>query len=109
VIVTADKEPPAILHSPIAAADPGKPLTIRARVSDPSGVDRVVLRYRGLSRAQEYATIPMLRSSNGSYAAEIPPLAIDLRWDLMYFIEAYDKVGNGKIYPDLNGRRRMSW
>ena len=35
------------------------------------------------------------------YEATIPAEHIDPQWDLMYFIEALDRSGNGKVYPDL--------
>jgi hypothetical protein len=33
---------------------------------------------------------------------EIPAKDIDPKWDFMYFIEAMDNVGNGRIYPDMD-------
>jgi len=35
------------------------------------------------------------------YQAVIPAEHVVPKWDLMYFIEAIDNQGNGKIYPDL--------
>ena len=37
----------------------------------------------------------------GEYAATIPGIEVDPRFDLMYFFETMDNAGNGKIYPDL--------
>src|ERR1035441_7281063 len=36
------------------------------------------------------------------YRAVIPAEEIPPTWDLMYFIEAMDKAGNGQIHPGLN-------
>jgi hypothetical protein len=36
------------------------------------------------------------------YRAVIPAEDIAPAWDLMYFIEAMDNKGNGRIHPDLN-------
>jgi hypothetical protein len=36
------------------------------------------------------------------YRAVIPAEDIVPTWDLMYFIEAMDNNGNGRIHPDLN-------
>jgi len=36
------------------------------------------------------------------YAARIPGTFITAKWDLIYYVEAIDKNGNGRIYPDLD-------
>jgi hypothetical protein len=35
------------------------------------------------------------------YRATIPADQIPAKWDFMYYIEAMDRNGDGKIYPDL--------
>jgi hypothetical protein len=102
VRVTADNQPPSVRHSAIETAVAGRPLAIAATVTDPCGVEKALLRYRGVSQTQEYAAVPMLPSGSGDrFEARIPGNAIDPKWDLMYFIEVFDKCGNGRIYPDL--------
>ncbi len=38
---------------------------------------------------------------SGTYVARIPGDFITPKWDVMYFVEAIDKHGNGRNYPDL--------
>jgi hypothetical protein len=62
----------------------------------------VRLRYRGVNQHQDYRAAPMLPSgASGQYQAVIPAEDIERTWDLMYFIEAMDNNGNGRIHPDL--------
>ena len=98
-----DHEPPAVIHQPVTTAPAGKPLTITAEVRDPSGVKWVRLRYRSVNQHQDYRTLPMLPTGEKDhYRAVIPAEHVVPTWDLMYFIEAMDNQGNGRIYPDLN-------
>ena len=66
VLVTSDNLPPALQHTPILSAEPLKPLQIRARVEDPSGVKWVHLRYRGVSEFQDFKVLNMLPTGNGN-------------------------------------------
>lgn len=102
VTVSGDDEPPQVEHTPVAEARANEPLTIRARVSDPSGVRWVRLRYRGVNQHYEYQALPMLPSGeNDEYVAVVPAEHVSPRWDFMYYIEVMDEAANGKIYPDL--------
>lgn len=102
VLVTADDRAPTLRHAPIASAKPGQPLRIVAEVADPSGIQWVRLRYRGLSQHQDFQLLTMLPTGNGNeYEATIPGDQIEQRFDFMYFFEVMDNAGNGKIYPDL--------
>ena len=101
-LAAADHDPPTVVHRPVVAAAAGKPLTISAVVSDPSGVKWVRLRYRSVNQYQDYRTLPMLPSGEKDhYQAVIPAEHVVPQWDLMYFIEVMDNRGNGKIYPDM--------
>jgi hypothetical protein len=103
VAATDDGAAPVVVHQPVRTAPVGKPLTITAEVSDPSGVKWVRLRYRSMNQHQDYRTLPMLPTGEKDrYSAVIPAEEIAPTWDLMYFIEAMDKNGNGRIHPDLN-------
>ena len=63
----------------------------------------VRLRYRSVNQHQDYRTLPMLPTGERDhYRAVIPTEHIIPTWDLMYFIEAMDQQGNGRIHPDLN-------
>ena len=35
------------------------------------------------------------------YEATVPAADVDPSFDFMYFFEAMDKLGNGKLYPDM--------
>jgi hypothetical protein len=94
---------PVVIHQPVTAAPAGKPLTITAQVSASSPVKWVRLRYRSVTQYQDFRTLPMLSTGEkDEYRAVIPAEDIASKWDLMYFIEAMDKNGNGRIHPDLN-------
>ena len=43
-----------------------------------------------------------LDPASGRYQAEIPGNFVVPEWDIMYFIEALDMKGNGRMYPDLD-------
>ncbi|MCX6618639.1 MAG: hypothetical protein NTZ98_21395, partial [Acidobacteria bacterium] len=102
VTITADQRPPEVRLERPATAKPGQALRVAARVTDPSGVRSVRLRYRHLTQFEDYRTLQMTRDQNsGLYEANIPGDFIVPQWDLMYFIEAVDGQGNGRIYPDL--------
>jgi hypothetical protein len=103
VLVCADDQPPSLQQTPVASAQPGKPLSISAKVEDPSGVKWVHLLYRGLSQHQDFQVLPMLPTGSGNeYQATIPGDNVDPHFDLMYMFEVMDNDGNGKIYPDLS-------
>jgi len=102
VTVTKDNKPPLLKHKPVTSAQAGKPLTVTAEVSDPSGVKWVRLRYRSVSQYQDYKSLDMIETKNkGQYRAVVPGEDIEAKWDFMYFFEVMDNKGNGKIYPDL--------
>jgi len=102
VAVTSDRQPPEVRLERPAAAKPGHDLRITARVTDPSGVRSVRLRYRRLTQREDYQTLEMtVDRVSGLYEAKISGEFIVPRWDLMYFVEALDNKGNGRRYPDL--------
>ena len=102
VTVTDDWEPPALSHAPIQSAPINRPLTVRAKVTDPSGVAWVRLRYRHVNQTEDYETLAMASAGEpGVYEATVPAEATDSEWDFMYLFEVMDTVGNGKIYPDF--------
>jgi len=93
---------PAVTADRIAVAPVGQPLRIVARVTDPSGVRSVKLRYRHVTQYEDYPTLDMQPTGQpGEYAATIPGDFIIPRWDLMYFIEAIGDSGQGTMWPDF--------
>ena len=99
--IDGDREPPRIEHERLRTAVPGQPLRIAARVTDPSGVQSVRLRYRHVRQFDDYATLEMQPDGAGIYAATVPAGFTNATWDFMYFIEAIDLRGNGLNWPDL--------
>lgn len=89
-----DAEPPAILHQQVESAPAGRPLTIRARITDESGVFDPAVLYRPRGEG-EFLRIPMQASDDdeGFYEATLPSEIVG--GDLEYFIEAFDALGNG--------------
>src|SRR5436853_6176930 len=99
---TGDRAPPTVEHQRIALARPGTPLRIEARVTDPSGVQSVRLRYRHVTQFEEYQTLEMTPTNRpNEYAVTLPGDALSPKWDFMYFIEAIDKAGAGVMWPDF--------
>jgi hypothetical protein len=100
---TGDSETPMVIHQRVTHSPAGKPLPITAEVRDPAGVKWVRLRYRSVNQHQDYRTLPMLPTGEKhQYRAVIPAEHIISTWDVMYFIEAMGKQGNGTIHPDLD-------
>jgi hypothetical protein len=100
VAVTADRTPPLVVHDPVRIGDPGKGISIIARVSDESRVEKVLLYYRPTRQTMEYSVLEMRPSGEGTYTAIIPGEALTTQFDLIYFFEAVDEFGNGTFYPD---------
>jgi hypothetical protein len=98
-----DREPPLVEHQRIQTAPVGQPLRIAAHVTDPAGVQSLRLRYRHVTQFEDYATLEMTPTGRpDEYAATIPGEFVESRWNLMYFIEAIDRAGNGVMWPDFN-------
>ncbi|HTL58850.1 MAG TPA: hypothetical protein VL361_24395 [Candidatus Limnocylindrales bacterium] len=99
-----DKTVPQVIHQPITSAAIGTPITISAEVRTPAGVKWVRVQFRSVNQHQDFRSVPMLPSNKekNRYEAVISAQEIEPKWDLMYFIEAMGKDGNGCIYPDLN-------
>jgi hypothetical protein len=99
---SGDTQAPRVRLEPAGTARPGQDLRIAARADDASGVKSMRLRYRRLTQFEDYQAADMsLEVKTGLYAAQIPGGFITPEWDLMYFVEAMDKHGNGRNYPDL--------
>jgi len=95
-------EPPAVELRPAPAASPGHDMVVSAKVTAPAGVKWVRLRYRHVTQYEDYQTAEMaLDTKAGLYTGRIPASFVDAKWDLMYFIEAVDQKGAGRMYPDM--------
>ena len=103
VLMSDDGQGPKLKLESVPTAAPGQDLQIWALVSDPSGIQQVRLRYRHLTQFEDYLVAEMhLDPVSGLYQATIPGDFIISGWDLMYFAEAVDALGNGCLIPDLD-------
>ncbi len=95
-------KPPLAKLEPVSAAEPGRDVVVRAKVTAAAGVKWVRLRYRHLTQFEDYQTAEMrLDPQTGLHVGRIPASFIDLKWNLMYFVEVMDNTGFGRMYPDL--------
>jgi hypothetical protein len=97
--VSEDHTPPSIIHNPIRECNPDEPLHIRAKITDESPIEKVLLYYRPTRQTMEYSIAAMYLKED-EYQATIPGEAISKEFDLLYYIEAVDKYGNGVFYPN---------
>ncbi|MPZ20889.1 MAG: hypothetical protein GEV06_23740 [Luteitalea sp.] len=67
----------------------------------PPPVDHSAQRCARGQGAESPAVSKRLRGRSDEYQAEVPGADLDRRWDFMYYIEAFDTYGNGRISPDL--------
>jgi len=99
---TVDSQPPAVQLERVGRVRPGRDLIVAASLSDPSGVKWVRLRYRHLTQFEDYRTAEMaLDRITGLWRGVIPGDFVVPEWDLMYFLEAVDNAGNGRMFPDF--------
>lgn len=102
VIISEDTHPPDIQLERKHLARPGEELQVSARIHDASGVKWARLRYRHLTQFEDYQSAEMHRNpATGLWQATIPGNFILPEWDLMYFLEAVDRAGNGRMTPNL--------
>jgi hypothetical protein len=84
------------------AAEAGRNLTIQATVESEPGLQWVRLRYRHLTQFEDYESVDMTFDPDAArYVATIPGSFIVPEWDLMYFVEALAKNGDGRMAPDM--------
>jgi hypothetical protein len=99
---TGDGQPPVVQIMPGGMASPGLDFRVTAKVNDRSGLKWVRLRYRHLTQFEDYETAEMKCDATSSMCTGVIPAAfINPKWDLIWFIEAVDQAGNGRMYPDL--------
>ena len=61
----------------------------------------MILYYRDLNQRELFTPVTM-QQVDGAWTATIPGMDIVSDWDLMYYVEAIDRLGNGAIGPDLD-------
>jgi hypothetical protein len=84
--------PPAISHTAVTTATKGAPIEINARLIGDTGVQdaKVFFRHAGET---EYKALPMGAMGGDDYTSTVP--ASQATSDIEYYLEAYDKYGNG--------------
>src|SRR5207302_6088697 len=85
-------------HSPVASAPSELPLTVALRITQPKTVNAVRLHYRPLDPGAASKAIQMPAAAEVSFT--IPAADITGNWDLLYYFEILDAVGNGWFEPD---------
>jgi hypothetical protein len=101
--ITADDQPPGVNLERVQSPKPGNGVNVAAKVWDSSGVKSVRLRYRHVTQFEDYQAAEMqYEPETGLWSVTIPGQFIVPEWDLMYFIEAVDAKGNGRMYPDMD-------
>ncbi|NWG14617.1 MAG: hypothetical protein HXY20_13905 [Acidobacteria bacterium] len=99
VVVGEDLEPPRVRHNPPPACRPGTDLSLEFEIGDDSAIGGARLFYRHLNQTENYRETALTQVS-GKYRALIPGRFITADHDLMYYVEAVDRFGNGSFYPD---------
>ena len=93
--------PPWVEVERVGSVTPGRDLVVTAQVETVEELDWVRLYYRDLNQRELYTPLSMERH-NGVWRATIPGSDIVSSWDLMYYVEVMDRLGNGAIGPDMN-------
>jgi hypothetical protein len=84
--------PPSIMHTALTQSLKGKPIEVNARVSGESGVQGATVMFRHVGE-KDYRSLPMGNLGADEYTATIP--AAMATADIEYYVEAFDKYGNG--------------
>jgi hypothetical protein len=84
--------PPSITHSAVGKAYKAKPIELNARLKGETGVSAPTVKYRHLGES-DFKTLPMGDIGSDNYTATIP--SSEVNKDVEYYIEAFDKNGNG--------------
>ena len=94
--------PPACQHNPPETFEAGKPLRLDLKVASNARLKSVRLRYRHVNQS-EYVLGMDMKGENGSYHSIIPASYTDSLYDLIYYFEVIDRMGNRVLYPGLEG------
>lgn len=97
-VIIPDVTPPTITHTPVEAAEVGKPITISAIVTDNVEVQVVHLNYRVVG-AVEFTQVAMT-AVDDVYSATIPAESVTLL-GIEYYIQAVDTAGNEARSPEV--------
>ncbi|MCA1826322.1 MAG: hypothetical protein ABR567_17110 [Myxococcales bacterium] len=84
--------PPAITHNAVTSATKGQPIEINARLGGDTGVQGATVMFRHVGE-KDYKALPMGNIGGNDYTATVP--AGMATSDIEYYLEAFDKYGNG--------------
>ncbi|MDI1319170.1 MAG: hypothetical protein PSW75_03110, partial [bacterium] len=94
----AETNPPTIALVPNADTPTQEgSIKLQARVTDPSGVARVVLHYKPIPTQKLWSSMEMTLGADGVYLASVPLTSEGL----LYRFVAWDKLGNAATYPNF--------
>jgi hypothetical protein len=100
--VSEDRMPPVLDASRVTTAPVGGAIRVVVRATDPSGLRSLRLRYRHVTQYEDYAALDLQPTGRpDEFAATIPGEFVIAKWDVMYFVEAIDRAGNGTMWPDF--------
>ncbi len=89
---------PVVQHTPIATANAGSDLTVRARIGSVRPLREAVLHFRPLNQTRDWRDLPMRAIGDGQFAATITGSEISAHWDLEYYMEVLTDDG-GRVWP----------
>ena len=92
VVLQRKGAPPAIAHTALTQALRSQPVELMARMDGDTGVSGAAVLFRHVGE-REFKSLPMGNIRGDEYSATVP--ASIVTDDLEYYIEAYDKFGNG--------------
>jgi hypothetical protein len=84
--------PPAISHSTVSKAIKGQSVEIAAKLVGDTGVSNAKVFFRHVGE-KEFKELPMGNIGGDDYTASMPPIVVT--GDLEYYLEAFDRHGNG--------------
>ncbi|HSJ72564.1 MAG TPA: hypothetical protein VLA29_13070, partial [Acidimicrobiia bacterium] len=90
----------AVDHDPIEVCSPGRAITVVASVDHDAELVRTVLHYRYANQYYEWQHVGLTRR-DGRHVAQIPGAYVVPQWDIMYYIELVDALGNHVMAPGL--------
>lgn len=84
--------PPAISHTAVTQATKGQPVELNAKLLGDTGVQGATVMFRHAGD-HDYRALPMGDIGSDNYTATVP--AQQVTGDIEYYLEAFDKYGNG--------------
>lgn len=97
-VITKDLLGPQIAHSPVRTFESGRPITIEAQITDPSGVRRALVYAKPENEAQ-YRAFEMTRVDAGLFHLQLNRSLLQLGSSkILYYIWSEDELGNSTSF-----------